>query len=437
MTDLNRDDPLSAAGGETAGASPEDGRKWKALALEMIQKGSFAEARTTFGLVVSCLPDDQEAQTWFGKLNELHKAKQLAESLLGSGKIDAAAQIIGALLAAGWKDAGMQALAREAQASGGGAPQNAAAEAAPPSPAAQDDDWTPDLAKTCVYTCLFGNYEQLNEFPDGIDSRIQRICFTDNPELTSDSWTIRLVKPAFPMDSVRSQRRVKILAHEYLPPDVETSLYIDNTVVLHAKPETLFRQYLRNADMAVPYHSFRANVFDEFVVVAKAGLDDPARVFEQLNHYQMLESNALEERPYWTAILLRHHHRPGVRDAMVSWYNHVMRYSRRDQLSFNIALHDASVAVQPIVIDNYKSWFHKWPAASNRDNVKRNRSLSMSGEPLRSQIRSAEMDLQVAKQQIAERDRKVLSLSAALAERDRAIQKFSQTSAEAAQKQET
>lgn len=263
--------------------------------------------------------------------------------------------------------------------------------------------------KNCVYTCLIGNYEKLNELRTAADSQIPRFCFTDNELLTSETWTIRLVSPAFPMDSVRSQRRIKILAHEYLP-DFEASLYVDNTVGLKVTPESLFEQYFQNVDIAVPRHSFRETVQDEFLAVARDGLDEPSRIFEQLNHYQLAFPRVLDERPYWSAILLRQHHRPQVRQAMINWYNQVMRYSRRDQLSLNAALVGTETVVRPIVVDNAESEFHEWPIASERDLTKRLVSFSMAGAPLGAQLKSVQLDLGQANSQLAERERVVADL---------------------------
>lgn len=271
------------------------------------------------------------------------------------------------------------------------------------------------LTKICVCTCLFGNYEHLNEFPVELDSKVARFCFTDNPNLQSDTWEIKVVKPAFEMDSVRSQRLVKILLHEYLDPKFDISLYIDNSVLLKEKPEDLIEKYMQNADIAAPRHSHRLSVLDEFVLVAQEGLDDPARIFEQLNHYQMLEQDVLGAIPYWTAILMRRHNRPNVKEAMRDWSNHVLRYSRRDQLSFNVALLDKELTVQAIEMDdNSESQFHKWPVGTYRNNEKRNHSIAMSGASLRAQIRLEQMKCEEAKKIIKANNNEIQRLSAAL-----------------------
>jgi hypothetical protein len=273
--------------------------------------------------------------------------------------------------------------------------------------------------KTWIYTCLMGDYEKLNELQSAADSKIPKFCFTDDPSLKSETWTIRLVIPAFQMDSLRSQRRVKILAHEYLP-EFEASLYVDNTVGLRVAPERLFDEYLRESDIAAPLHSFRNSVLDEFVTVAKEGLDEPSRIFEQLNHYQLTNVDVLEQRPYWAGILLRHHNRPKVREGMVNWYNHVMRYSRRDQLSFNMAMMEVGTDVRGIEINNFGSWFHEWPLSAHRNTSKRLTSFGMSGASILAQVKSVQL----------ERDGQIANLNQAVAERNGQIAKLNQAVAE-------
>ncbi len=95
----------------------------------------------------------------------------------------------------------------------------------------------------CVYTTLIGDYEKLNEQPIAASSRLPFICLTDNPDLQSETWQIRHVKPLFGMDLVRSQRALKLCPCEYLC-SFDASLYIDNSVVLKIEPEQFIERYL-------------------------------------------------------------------------------------------------------------------------------------------------------------------------------------------------
>jgi hypothetical protein len=46
---------------------------------------------------------------------------------------------------------------------------------------------------------------------------------------------------------------------------------------------------------------------------------------------------------------------------MQLWYDHILRYSRRDQLSINFVLGVLGLAVNGLDIDNMSSPWHQWP----------------------------------------------------------------------------
>lgn len=226
-----------------------------------------------------------------------------------------------------------------------------------------------------VYTALIGKYEQLNEQPVAAQTGVEFICFTDDTELVSDSWTIRIVEPRFPLDSVRSARYLKVRGIELLP-DYDEILWIDNTVRLRATPDRLLEEWLRDSDFALPDHSWRTSVMGEFDAVATDGYDDPARVYEQLIHYSTVLPGTLSETPYWTAILARRP-TPAVDAVMALWWDHVLRYSRRDQLSINFALASVGYQANRVVVDNLFSTWHEWPVrAARKWNVTRDRMVT-------------------------------------------------------------
>lgn len=225
----------------------------------------------------------------------------------------------------------------------------------------------PAPERACVYTCLFGGYEALNEQEVAGASALDFICFTDDPHLTSRSWRMVLIEPLLPLDPVRSQRRVKFGAHTLLP-DYDVSLYLDNSIVLKVPPEQILARHLGPDTAAVfPGHSFRASVADEFLEILRLGLDDANRIIEQMNHYLLCHPEVMEAAPYWSGLMIRRHHRPEVIAAMELWFAHVLRYSRRDQVSGPLAFRQAGLAVERLEIDNLDSWFHRWPVVRHRD----------------------------------------------------------------------
>lgn len=246
----------------------------------------------------------------------------------------------------------------------------------------------------CIYTVLIGDYESLNEQPAALSSNVPFICLTDDPSLVSDTWTVVEVPTAFPMDPIRSQRILKICPH--LIPALsgfDHSLYMDNSVVLRESPEKFIGKLPMTSGLGLPHHSSRHSVHDEFIEVARLGFDDQSRIFEQLHHYLASGAGGLDDKPYWSALLLRDHRDVLVRRTMELWAFHVLRYSRRDQLSFNAATRATGLVPNCWEIDNLASFFHKWPLTPGRQRFAGTRNPMTSIMPLPTQLAQSESEL--------------------------------------------
>ena len=191
------------------------------------------------------------------------------------------------------------------------------------------------MKQFCVYTTLFGNYEKIIEQPVQKNSDIDFICFTDDENLTSDTWKIVTVQPTLPTDPGRSARMIKIAPHRYLP-DYTTSLYIDNSIKLKVPPEEIFGQIMsKEYDLYCVRHSFRESVLDEFERVLTLKFDRAEKIIEQFNTYNLLDPDVFIERPYSAGFIIRNHNRKEIAMMMDDWLAQVLRYSRLDQLSLN------------------------------------------------------------------------------------------------------
>lgn len=215
-----------------------------------------------------------------------------------------------------------------------------------------------DGPRRVVYTAVFGRYENIVEQPVAKESQVEFICFTDDPEASSETWKIRLLTGRVQDDPTRSARQIKILGHDELS-NFDQTMWIDNRIVLKRDPSHFFNEWLEGCDMALPKHDHRDSVRDEFRAVINSGFDDPYKVREQLQSYMALAPAVLEGPVYWTAILLRQNNAT-VQGAMRRWMDNVLRYSKRDQLSVNYALSQSSLKVNVLDLDNFQSSWHKW-----------------------------------------------------------------------------
>lgn len=270
--------------------------------------------------------------------------------------------------------------------------------------------------KTCVYTVLLGGYDALLEQDVARESSSTFLCFTDDPSLRSETWDVVLVTPRFPQDIHRSSRVFKILGHERLD-EFDATLCIDASVRLRRAPEQIISDWLTDdVDMALVAHSYREKVVDEFDEVVRLNYDDRARVYEQLVDYALAYPDVLEARPHWGGMLVRRRV-SDVDDAMRLWFDHVLRYSRRDQLSLMVALLHGGIRFRSLELDNFGSDYHEWPVIGER-RVAIGKAASYPSGPMVSELRRArrriaELEDEVARMGVA-RD----EIAAARAEAD-------------------
>ena len=187
-------------------------------------------------------------------------------------------------------------------------------------------------------------------------------------------------------------------------------------------------RYFLASGISIPEHSFRDTTLDEFLEVARLGFDDQNRIFEQLNHYMLDYPEVLQEKPYWAGIMLRDHRNEKVRKMLEFWLAHVQRYSRRDQLSVNVALRNTGLTPDCMNIDNHASWFHSWPHTEGRNRLKGARCPTTSHMPSIAYIRQLEQAVldqaRLHEQSLAEQERQH---GLAMIEQKQALAKQEQT----------
>jgi hypothetical protein len=218
--------------------------------------------------------------------------------------------------------------------------------------------------RLAVYTCLFGGYERFNDFDyrDGSED-IDFLCFTDDPQLRPKHWRTVLMRPNL-LDHSRASRMPKTQPHRFLPHH-DWSLYVDNSLRLKVPPRRIF-DYL--AEAPSPYVCFRHYerncVYDEAAEVLRLGRDGPARVNAQMDAYRRLgypPNNGLAKN----AFILRRHHDPHLPEVMEAWFNQILLWSRRDQLSLNPVMwsYGFHPSYLPLQFSDYE--LLEWPYSGN------------------------------------------------------------------------
>lgn len=187
-----------------------------------------------------------------------------------------------------------------------------------------------DNSKLVVYTVIMGGYDTLKE-PEYIDDNCDYVCFTDNKELKSGIWQIRLVGD-YELDSTRKQREYKILTHKFLP-EYKYSVYVDGNIRILGSLRDYVRKQWKGASLLALVHPERDNVYDEAEACIKFNKDNPDIIRKQVDRYRN-EGYKANNRLILTGLLFRKHNDSNLISVMETWWNEVKNNSRRDQISF-------------------------------------------------------------------------------------------------------
>lgn len=198
--------------------------------------------------------------------------------------------------------------------------------------------------KFVVYTALFGDYDDLIEPKEKFEG-CDFICFTDQKNLKSYIWEIRLVNEC-DLPPNMMNRKYKILPHLFLG-EYERSLYVDANIAILGNPLELAEKYLIKYHCAIPKHPDRKCVYDEAPLLIRSGRASFLEVFKQLYFYYkegyVLQNNFTENN-----ILFRNHNSNICISIMEKWWSQINTYTQRDQLSLGYVLWKEKVNIKYI-----------------------------------------------------------------------------------------
>src|SRR2546423_2981249 len=193
-------------------------------------------------------------------------------------------------------------------------------------------------SRKAVYTFIFGDYDLLKE-PQVITPGWDYICFTDNPELRSAVWDVRLSlrkRRDRQLDNKRFAMKHMIQFHRYLR-DHDVSLSIGGQMTLNCNLDLFMAQYFpASADMMMCCWRNYC-VYDDAEECRRRLADDPEVIDAHMQRYRA-EGYEPGNGHYISGIIARRHDRANVRAVCDLWWEEYCRGSRRDQLSLSYAL---------------------------------------------------------------------------------------------------
>ena len=210
-----------------------------------------------------------------------------------------------------------------------------------------------------IYTVITGGKDTLSE--DINIKGAKAVCFTDDPNLKSEKWEIRLI-PSLYKDVRRDSRTVKLLPHIFFP-EAEYSLYLDGNIICKVPIQRIIHEWLQDDDIAVFKHHTRDCLFQEAKECIRLGLDDTETIEKHVERYKGFPEH---KGLYQCGVILRRH-TPRIKRLNEAWFAQYMTGCKRDQVSFPYVLEKEGVSINGIdsyayLHDYYEYRNHKVPS---------------------------------------------------------------------------
>lgn len=186
--------------------------------------------------------------------------------------------------------------------------------------------------KGVVYSAITGGYDDVKT-PLKVDPNFDYILFTDNPNIRSDVWQVRMIDNPDGLDNVRLARKIKILTHEFLP-EYDYSIWIDGKLQIIGELSEYIEQYKGSQGILCFSHYVNDCVYGEMRSCVSLNKDNTELMEHQMQRYRdenYPEHNGMID----SGMLVREIHDEKVINVMNRWWEEVRDGSRRDQLSFN------------------------------------------------------------------------------------------------------
>lgn len=211
------------------------------------------------------------------------------------------------------------------------------------------------MNKICVYTCITGNYDNLKEVTK--ENGIDYYCFTNNKSIKSKSWKIIYIEDE-ELSNVKLARRIKILGHDKLK-KYDILLWMDAAVSFKKKILDFIDYYLDDKHDFVAFkHGVRDNIKDEAYECVKLGKESKENVVRLLNFYK--EINYPDNTGLIESTVFIKRNSKIVKETMKLWFEMILNYSHRDQLSFNYCIFKTGLDVKWINKKVFENDWFKW-----------------------------------------------------------------------------
>ena len=210
--------------------------------------------------------------------------------------------------------------------------------------------------KICVYTCITGNYDNIKEI-ENKEKGIDYYCFTNNKNIKSNTWNVVYISDDS-LSNVELARKIKILGDPSINNKYDVLVWMDGAVTFKKKIKEFVKTYLGKNDVFVAFkHGERKTIKEECGTCYRFNKETKEKINRLLSFYEkenypdnngLIESTVYIKRPQDKKVI----------ETMNLWFDMIINYTHRDQLSFNYCIYKTNLKVKWInekVFDN--EWF--------------------------------------------------------------------------------
>lgn len=217
--------------------------------------------------------------------------------------------------------------------------------------------------KIAIVTALCGNRENLNN-PTVIHENVDYHAFVDHDFVTPTIWKKHQIFH-FANDGRFSNRRnakiYKVMPQLFLP-GYDFYFWVDVSHDVVANPFKVCEEYLSgDNDIALFKHNQRNCIYDEAKLLKELNYDHHDNIDRQISHYTSRgypTQNGLYELP---VSIRKNTHRVNLLN--IKWWEHICRFSSRDQLSMPFCLWECGIT--PVILPGFANGYNSHGGLGN------------------------------------------------------------------------
>lgn len=205
---------------------------------------------------------------------------------------------------------------------------------------------------TVVYTACYGDYDTVLP-PVVFDPDISYLLFTDSPA-EIEGWTTVVAPAIFPKDARLSAKIYKICS-SLLFPNASCTFWHDANLVL--LPELVRRQHSFKG-LLLFKHPHRDCLFEEAKECINLNKDSEDNIIRQVKEYR---GNIAPSSGLYAAMMIgRNMSCNYLKEFELSWWEEILKFSIRDQISLPYVLKKVSIPITVIYEDPFYSTLLKY-----------------------------------------------------------------------------